>query len=72
MFLRKTNSMSSVTKKVIDDFNQMDDRQFMLKYFCSKLTYRKRVLKYGDPYMKAPLAKIGKLLNKLFYGKGKR
>lgn len=65
MLLRKTDSMSNVTKKVIDDFNRMDNKQFMAKYFCSKLTYAKRVVKYGDPYMKSPLAKIGKFLNKL-------
>ena len=64
MFLNKVESMSTVTKKVIDDFNRMDDKQFMAKYFCSKLTYAKRVAKYGDPYMKSPLAKIGKFFIK--------
>lgn len=66
MFLKKTDSMSKVTKKVIDDFNSMNNKQFMLKYSCSKQIYAKRVARYGDPYMKSPLAKIGKFLNKLF------
>lgn len=63
MLLEKTNSMSMVTKKVIDDFNSMDNAQFLRKYFCHKMTYAKRVAKYGDPYMRSPLAKIGKFLN---------
>ncbi len=69
MLLRKTDSMSSVTKKVIDDFNSMDNGQFMAKYCCTKSTYARRVAKYGDPYMKSPLAIIGKFLNMLFFGK---
>lgn len=65
LYIEKTNSMSSVTKKVIDNFNTMSNRQFMGKYQCSKSTYMKRVAKYGDPYMNAPLAKLGKFLNKI-------
>ena len=57
------DSMSSVTKKVISNFNAMSDQQFMNKYQTSKSTYCKRVNKYGDPYMNAPLAKLGKVLN---------
>lgn len=66
MLLSKNDSMSNVTKKVIDDFNRMSNKQFMAKYSCSKRRYAKRVAKYGDPYMKSPLAKIGKFLNRLF------
>jgi hypothetical protein len=65
MYLKKKSFMSEVTKKAIDDFNRLDDRQFMRKYFCHKLTYAKRVAKYGDPYMKSPLAKLGKLLSRI-------
>lgn len=66
LHLETTDMMSKITRKVIDDFNRMTDLQFMNKYFCSKQRYYKRVMKYGDPYMKSPLAKIGKALMKLF------
>ena len=56
--------VSSTTKKVIADYNRMSDREFSGKYSVSKKTYAKRVKKYGDPYMKAPLAKVGKALNR--------
>lgn len=59
--------MSSVTKKVIADFNVMSAVEFMQKYQCSKLRYARRVMKYGDPYLHAPLAKIGKWLTKMMY-----
>lgn len=59
--------MSEVTKKVIQDFNTLSDQDFMNKYTVDKIKYAKRVLKYGDPYMNAPLAKFGKLLIKLFH-----
>lgn len=65
MFLEKTKSMCAITKKVVDDFNLLSDQAFFNKYSCSKLRYFNRVMKYGDPYMNAPLAKIGKILNKL-------
>ena len=64
ILLEATDKLSDVTKAVIADFNVMSDAQFMAKYFCHKDVYLKRVLKYGDPYMKAPLAKIGKFLMK--------
>lgn len=51
---------SSVTKKVINDYNKMDDKQFKKKYQVSKNRYAKRVKKYGDPYTNSPLAKFGK------------
>lgn len=65
MYLMKSESMSNVTKKVIDDFNRMTNQEFLMKYFCKKKTYARRVAKYGDPYMKSPLAKIGKFLERL-------
>lgn len=58
--LSTTPSMSRVTKKVVGDYNSMDDQQFMNKYQTTKRVYAKRVEKYGDPYMNAPLAKFGK------------
>ena len=64
MKLQKTSSMCAITKRVIDDFNSMCETAFMRKYQCSKKTYYKRVMRYGDPYMNAPLAKIGKWLAK--------
>lgn len=62
IIIESTDSLTDVTKQVIQNFNIMTDMQFFCKYYCSKKTYLKRVLKYGDPYMKAPLAKFGKFL----------
>lgn len=62
--LQVNKNHSSVTKNVINDYNTMDDKQFFRKYRASKNTYAGRVEKYGDPYMNAPLAKLGKKLNK--------
>lgn len=59
-----SNKDSSVTKRVKNDYNNMDETQFRNKYQVSKKKYAKRVEKYGDPYMNAPLAKIGKKLAK--------
>ena len=56
--------MCAITKKVVDDFNAMDDAAFLRKYACHKSTYLKRVKHYGDPYTNAPLAKLGKFLTK--------
>ena len=53
---------SAVTKRVKLDFNRLTDQEFLRKYAVSKAVYLKRVLKYGDPYMRAPLAKFGKFL----------
>ncbi|GHU53525.1 hypothetical protein AGMMS49975_11800 [Clostridia bacterium] len=58
-----SKGMSSKTKKVIDNYNKMSDGDFKAKYKTSKSTYAKRVDKYGDPYMNAPLAKLGKKLS---------
>ena len=65
MKLEKTKAMCEITKRVIDDFNTLTDQAFFNKYSCRKSTYLKRVIKYGDPYMNAPLAKIGKFLTKI-------
>lgn len=58
----KAENVCYVTKKVIKDFNSMTDKEFLIRYSCHKNTYLKRIMKYGDPYTKAPLAKIGKIL----------
>lgn len=55
---------SAITKRVKLDFNRLTDQEFLRKYAVSKAVYLKRVLKYGDPYMKAPLARLGKWLSK--------
>ena len=65
MKLKKTDLMCKVTRKVVDDFNTLSDQAFFNKYSVSKRTYLKRVIKYGDPYMNSPLAKIRKFLNKI-------
>lgn len=58
-------SDSLVTQRVKMNYNTMTNLEFMRRYQCSKETYAKRVARYGDPYMKAPLARIGKLLGRL-------
>lgn len=55
---------SNVTKNAKRAFNKLSDMEFFYHYSCSKRTYYKRVKKYGDPFMKAPLAKLGKWLLK--------
>ena len=55
---------SAVTKRVKLDFNKLTDQEFLRKYTVSKVVYLKRVLKYGDLYMRAPLARLGKWLTK--------
>ena len=64
MTLEKTKAMCAITKRVVDDFNNLTEQAFFSKYYCKKSIYLKRVIKYGDPYMNAPLAKIGKFLTK--------
>ena len=59
-----TKELSKVTKKVFKNFNRMSDQEFMNLYKISKAVYLKRVLKYGDPFKNAPLAKIGKFLGR--------
>lgn len=55
---------SAVTKRVELDFNKLTNQEFLRKYAVSKKIYLERVLTYGDPYMKAPLARLGKWLSK--------
>ena len=55
---------SAATKRVKLDFNKLTNQEFLRKYTVSKVVYLKRVLKYGDPYMRAPLARLGKWLTK--------
>lgn len=57
--------LSSITRKVIKDLANLTDQQFMNRYSLSKTRYKKRLVKYGDPYMKSPLAKMGKFLKSL-------
>lgn len=54
---------SSITKRVKNDYNNMTDQEFLAKYKVSKDRYRKRVNKYGDPYMNSPMAKLGKKIS---------
>ena len=65
MKLEILDSMCDITKRVVNDFNTLDETGFFRKYSCSKNIYYNRVMKYGDPYMHAPLAKLGKFLLKL-------
>ena len=61
---RATSSDSAITKKVKKDLVSLSGSEFRKKYGTSTTTYMKRVDRYGDPYMNAPLAKIGKFLEK--------
>lgn len=60
MKIRKGDS--KITRTVKRDYNRLSDKDFRRKYAASKSTYLKRVRRYGDPYMKSPLAKIGKAI----------
>lgn len=64
-FLEYPKGICAITRKVIDNYNTLSDREFMNLYQCSKHVYAKRVARYGDPYMKAPLARMGKILAKI-------
>lgn len=59
-----TKGDSATTKRVKNDYNNLSNKEFMKKYQTTKNRYRKRVNKYGDPYMNSPLAKMGKELAK--------
>lgn len=59
-----TSSDSTTTKKVKKDLGSLSGSEFRKKYGTSTKTYMKRVDRYGDPYMNAPLAKVGKFLEK--------
>lgn len=47
------NARSSVTKDVIKDYNSMTNGEFFKKYVTPKRTYKKRVDKYGDPFLRS-------------------
>lgn len=53
---------SSVTKKVKQDLANLTEDQWFAKYHNHKAQYMRGVDKYGDPYMNAPLPKIGKTI----------
>ena len=57
-------NVSAVTKRVINDHNTLSDAEFHAKYHVSKKTYRKRVKKYGDPYMHTKNSALYKSLKK--------
>ena len=59
-----TSSDSNTTKRVKKDLANLSGEEFRKKYNVSKSRYMKRVDRYGDPYKNAPLAKIGKAINK--------
>lgn len=61
---KATSSDSAVTKKVKKDLASLSGDDFKKKYGASTKTYMKRVDRYGDPYMNAPRAKVGKFLEK--------
>lgn len=64
-FLEYPKGICAVTRKVIDAYNTLSEQEFMNLYQCTKRVYAKRVARYGDPYMKAPLARMGKILAKI-------
>ena len=64
-FLEYPKGICEVTRRAIDAYNMLSEQEFMNRYQCFKSIYAKRVALYGDPYMKAPLARIGKFLAKI-------
>ena len=63
--MKISSTDSSITKGVKNDFNKMNDQQFMNKYKVSKKVYQKRVKKYGDPYKHTVNSGYYKVLKKL-------
>lgn len=61
--MRILETDSRVTRIVKDTWNKLTEDEFFACFSCSKDTYKRRVIKYGDPYMNSPLAKIGKKLS---------
>ena len=57
------DSDSRVTKIVKDAWNKVSEDEFIAMFSATKEVYKKRVIKYGDPYMNSPLAKLGKMLS---------
>lgn len=64
-FLDYPKGICEITRKAIDAYNTLTDQEFVNLYSCHKNVYAKRVARYGDPYMKSPLAKLGKILAKI-------
>lgn len=62
--IEKTADLCAITKRVVDDFNHLTDKEFFRKYSVSKMCYLKRFKRYGDPYMNAPLARFSKWITK--------
>ena len=60
--LSSSSARTSTTRKVIKDYNSMDDKEFRGKYAVSKKTYAKRVEKKGDPYEARTSGRLGKKL----------
>ena len=58
--MQNMEGKSSVTKKVMQDWWDLDDDAFKGKYHVDKEEYSKRVRKYFDPYMNSPMAKWAK------------
>lgn len=52
--IKVPNGVSSVTKRVINDFNTLKPMEFARKYQCGKTTYLRRLKKYGDPFTNNP------------------
>ena len=57
------SNVSATTKKVMNNFNNMTDKEFKDKYHVSKSKYMYDVEKYGDP-SKSPIANAGRKLGK--------
>lgn len=65
LFLEYPAGICAITRKAIDAYNTLSEQEFLNRFACHKSTYAKRVMHYGDPYMNAPLAKMGKFLAKI-------
>lgn len=67
--MNPSNADSPTTRRVKRDYNNLSDADFQRKYSVSKSTYKKRVDRYGDPYINSPLSKMGFGLSKMGFGK---
>ena len=61
----KPRKTSSTTKRVMNDWRNMTDKQFRAKYKAGKDTYARRAKRYNDPYKEGKLANLGRKLNKM-------
>lgn len=57
--------VSFMTAYTMRSFNIMSALEFFKNFGCTKQTYWRRVKQYGDPYMNSPLAKFGKMLQRV-------